>query len=279
MVEGERDVEALEALGEVATCNPGGAGKWRTEFTEALRDADVLIVRDDDKPGRQHGQAVARELTPVANSVTLLRPAEGCNDTAEHLDQGFGLDDFVKLTLRQVNAGSEDAGDRADVVSLPTKSANNKSPKPKASAALVDLVTGLCETFGWEDQVHASWLVDGHRETWPLNSNNFKGWLSGEYWVRQRSVLGSTAIGDALRVIEALARSSGNKKEVHTRVALGQNGAVYVDLLDAAWRAIKFTAEGWTIVNRPAVRFIRRPGMLPLPVPRGAALWVISGSS
>src|SRR5688572_13840385 len=32
IVEGERDVHALEAAGEVATCNPGGAGKWRTEY-------------------------------------------------------------------------------------------------------------------------------------------------------------------------------------------------------------------------------------------------------
>jgi putative DNA primase/helicase len=37
VVEGERDVHELERLGVVATCNPGGAGKWRDEFTETLR--------------------------------------------------------------------------------------------------------------------------------------------------------------------------------------------------------------------------------------------------
>ena len=29
VVEGEKDVEALERAGVTATCNPGGAGKWR----------------------------------------------------------------------------------------------------------------------------------------------------------------------------------------------------------------------------------------------------------
>lgn len=32
IVEGEKDADALRALGLVATTNPGGAGKWRPEF-------------------------------------------------------------------------------------------------------------------------------------------------------------------------------------------------------------------------------------------------------
>ncbi len=32
VVEGEKDADRLAALGAVATCNPGGAGKWRPEF-------------------------------------------------------------------------------------------------------------------------------------------------------------------------------------------------------------------------------------------------------
>lgn len=39
VAEGEKDVLALEAAGVAATCNHGGAGKWRSEHTEALRCA------------------------------------------------------------------------------------------------------------------------------------------------------------------------------------------------------------------------------------------------
>ena len=34
IAEGEKDVHALEAAGVVATCSPGGAGKWRDEYAE-----------------------------------------------------------------------------------------------------------------------------------------------------------------------------------------------------------------------------------------------------
>lgn len=284
VVEGEKDVDALVEKGEVATCNPGGAGKWLAEFTEVLRGADVLVVRDDDKQGRQHGRSVARRLSGIANSVTLLRPAEGCHDTFEHLDSGHRLEKFVELKLSGLSVvdGPEPAGDAAKEAtkSSKPKTPAGKRPKSKApatksqkSADLLIMASELCETFRWEDQVYASWPVDGHRETWSIKSREFKGWLSHGYWNKHHVVVGATAISDALRIIETMAQSSGRTREVHTRLALGQNGAVYVDLLDDDWRAIKITPEKWTVVKHPAVRFVRRPGMLPLPEPiRGGSL-------
>jgi len=44
---GERDVQAVEAQGAVATCNSGGAGKWPKEFSRYLVGAIVFIVCDD----------------------------------------------------------------------------------------------------------------------------------------------------------------------------------------------------------------------------------------
>ena len=55
VAEGEKDVHALEAAGGVATCNPGGAGKWRPEYGEYLAGIrHVVIVADRDQPGRKH---------------------------------------------------------------------------------------------------------------------------------------------------------------------------------------------------------------------------------
>ena len=59
IAEGEKDVEALMAIGVTATCNPGGAGKWRDEFSQHLVGADVLILPDNDEPGQQHAAQVA----------------------------------------------------------------------------------------------------------------------------------------------------------------------------------------------------------------------------
>jgi hypothetical protein len=97
VVEGERDVEAIEAAGAVATCNPGGAGKWRTEYADALRGASVVVVADRDEPGRVHARQVAASLEGVARDVRIVEPVAG-KDAADHLAAGHGLDDFVPLS-------------------------------------------------------------------------------------------------------------------------------------------------------------------------------------
>lgn len=49
VVEGEKDVHALERLGLVATCNAAGAGKWREEYADALRGAGRVVIVPDRK--------------------------------------------------------------------------------------------------------------------------------------------------------------------------------------------------------------------------------------
>lgn len=58
--EGEKDVNRLVGLGLVATTNSGGAGKWRSEYSQFLRGRAVCIVPDNDEPGRAHASQVAR---------------------------------------------------------------------------------------------------------------------------------------------------------------------------------------------------------------------------
>jgi 5S rRNA maturation endonuclease (ribonuclease M5) len=70
--EGEKDCETAQALGLVATCNPGGAGKWREEYSESLRGKRVVVIADADEPGRKHAQQVAASLSGKATSVKVL---------------------------------------------------------------------------------------------------------------------------------------------------------------------------------------------------------------
>ena len=72
VVEGERDVDALAALGLTATTNPGGAGKWLSEYNVHLRDRHVVVLPDADAPGRRHAEEVRVNLEPVAASVCVL---------------------------------------------------------------------------------------------------------------------------------------------------------------------------------------------------------------
>jgi hypothetical protein len=86
VVEGERDALALRVLGLTATCNPMGAGKWRDEYSDFLRDGDVVLVEDNDDPGRKHVEHVARSLSRVAKRVRALDISKIWPECPEHGD-------------------------------------------------------------------------------------------------------------------------------------------------------------------------------------------------
>ena len=73
VVEGEKDVHALETLGFTATTNPMGAGKWQATYAEALRGARVVVLPDADEAGRAHAQVVTESLRGVAADVRLTQ--------------------------------------------------------------------------------------------------------------------------------------------------------------------------------------------------------------
>ena len=70
--EGEKDVDRLRTGGLAATCNAGGAGKWRPELNGYFKGAGVTIVADNDQAGRDHAADVARQLAPFARRVRVL---------------------------------------------------------------------------------------------------------------------------------------------------------------------------------------------------------------
>ncbi len=94
VVEGEKDVHAIESAGALATCNAGGAGKWRREYAEHLRGADVVVVADQDGPGIKHAADVEASLVGVARRVRVVKAAVG-KDAADHLAGGHTLEEWT----------------------------------------------------------------------------------------------------------------------------------------------------------------------------------------
>jgi hypothetical protein len=97
--EGEKDVDRLISLGFLATCNPGGAGKWKSEYCEFLRGRPVVVLADNDEVGQKHAQAVARSLTGIAKVVKIVNlsglPPKG--DVSDWLNAGGTRDQLVEL--------------------------------------------------------------------------------------------------------------------------------------------------------------------------------------
>lgn len=100
VVEGEKDADTLWKLGLVATCNPGGAGKWNLvpeDATRILAGRDVVIIADNDDVGREHAKQVRAALQGFAKSVRTFQPPPGAKDATELLEGGGGLNDLVAL--------------------------------------------------------------------------------------------------------------------------------------------------------------------------------------
>jgi len=95
VVEGEKDVHALESIGYIATTNPGGAGgegqnKWTSNHTEALAGAKVAIICDNDEPGYIHARAVNSELLAAGCKVKVFKPGK-FKDVADLIASGADL--------------------------------------------------------------------------------------------------------------------------------------------------------------------------------------------
>jgi hypothetical protein len=72
IAEGEAKVDLLWSWNVPATCNSGGAGKWKGQHSAYLRGADVVVLPDNDEPGRQHASTVAASLKEAGATVRVL---------------------------------------------------------------------------------------------------------------------------------------------------------------------------------------------------------------
>jgi putative DNA primase/helicase len=92
ITEGERDADTAVLLGLAATTMPGGVNKWFAPYDEFFRDADIVIVSDNDpqakdpktgglqvhpdgRPvhvGQDHAAKLAKRLCKVAKHVRMI---------------------------------------------------------------------------------------------------------------------------------------------------------------------------------------------------------------
>lgn len=110
IVEGEKDVLALEKAGALATCNAGGAGKWTLDLAQPLAPAKrVIVVADKDPkdangkdgPGLNHARTVAASLASGSRSVKIITvpdiPDKVTKDAADFLAAGGTVDQLLKV--------------------------------------------------------------------------------------------------------------------------------------------------------------------------------------
>jgi hypothetical protein len=208
--------------------------------------------------------------------------ATGADGTVLDTDRGNLIDaaERKKVSRRMAAKLGEDPG--AFQVSLEAAwnaeltRARQQPPEPAADAAppqaqaLVALGAGADLFHTPEGEPYATVTVEArggrHGETLALRSRAFRRWVAGEFFARHGKPPGGQALQDALNVLEGRAVFAGAERQVFVRLAEA-NGAIYLDLADADWRAVRVTARGWSVVTNPPVRFRRPRGLLALPEP------------
>jgi putative DNA primase/helicase len=101
VVEGERDAETLREHGFVATTNAGGAkAPWCPGFTESLREREVILIPDNDEPGRARVLTIARALLGKAARLIVLELEDG-KDITDWFVRGHSETELIALVEEQ----------------------------------------------------------------------------------------------------------------------------------------------------------------------------------
>ncbi len=146
--------------------------------------------------------------------------------------------------------------------------------KPSQATKLVGAASTVSFFRTPDGKAFVSLPVGNHVENVSMKSVAFRDWLVREFRRGEGASPGSQAVQDALYDLSGKARFESEEHEVHTRIA-AHGDAIYLDLCDPEWRAVRITRDGWSIVESKElpVKFRRARGMLALPEPvRGGTL-------
>ncbi len=151
--EGEKDVDnCFLQFGIPATCNSGGAGKWRSGYGDYFKGAQtVVVVADRDSAGRDHARQVAESLIGRVKTLKIIEmPGDDVKDLSDWIEKGGGREAFINL----ISQASE--------YKQPKKELSGRTRAIKQENALSDDVLRDEESF--TDSGNADRLVDEWRQ-------------------------------------------------------------------------------------------------------------------
>ena len=131
ITEGEKDADNGRALGlegYAFTTNHDGAGNWSRSYSQALAHKEIVIIPDNDPPGREHGRKVANSVAPFAKSVRLLelpiKPPEG-KDLSDWLAQGHTAEELLELIEKAEPLKAGELFEERDLLDFPVGDPGN----------------------------------------------------------------------------------------------------------------------------------------------------------
>lgn len=229
------------------------------EAAKNIRDKyhkhNLIIAADNDQftpnnPGLTKAKEAAlaigsRLLLPNFNNLNLAIKPTDFND----LMQLAGIDEVKRQLAIETQIITEEA-----------------SQKKTVAVKVMELLTEI-EFF--HDEYRDAYVTikrNNHYETWLIESNQFKEWLSKIYWDAYKGSLNKNSLNEVVSLIKGKALHDGGCHKVFIRVAELDN-RIYIDLANEQREIVEVTSTGWQIIADAPVKFKTIAAMRPLPRP------------
>lgn len=138
--------------------------------------------------------------------------------------------------------------------------------KPSAATKVMAL---LSDTEFFHDeyrQPFATIVNNGYKETWSIDSDYFKEWLSMRYWKEHKASLNKNTLNEILATIKGIALFESPQWSIFMRVAAHAD-SFYIHLANEAHEVVKVTPNGWHIESESPVKFKITSALCALPRP------------
>lgn len=223
VVEGEKDVHSLESLGLTATCSPGGAGKWLRSYAESLADADVIIIPDNDEPGRRHAQDAAKSLQNRARRVRVAEltniPPKG--DVSDWAASGGTTGELLKVAEATDDWEPEEERNSGNVVGIDGEMLNDMGNARRMAAKFGQEIRYCCDAGRWYVWDGRRWAKDEAGRLMVMAKTTIDGMM--QYALSAKELAEAAADKDALNAVRAFERhavTSGNHRRLQAMIAL-----------------------------------------------------------
>lgn len=215
-------------------------------------------------------EQIAAAAAAAADPVSVVRDAQARQSD----DPGAMLEPDVLDALTTIRRKDEAEYTRLTAAAKGLRTRLDKLTKPHGSGSKqapdIVAIARQAATFAHTENEEGVAIIERgtHREVHLVQSQSFRRWLSGQVYQATRQGIPEMAMTTTLATLTAIGAYDGERVTLHTRCAKHED-AYYFDLCNDTWQALRITADGFEVLDRAPVHFIRAAGMRALPVPQG----------
>lgn len=265
LTEGLETALAVHVVKGLSTWSCISAGGLEAvELPSTVREVAIFGDNDTSKRGQQAAHTLAKRLLQEGRKVDVFIPEKlvliGLTSTSRVYAMGemkpIGEGNFAPASeiVKAPDVRPKKSGQGKN-----SKKGDEKKKKKTQEDILIEIGLSNVETL-FEDQYKEPFArirVNKHCENWPVRSTNFRRWLGQLYYRKNERACNPEATRTAICSLEAHAMFNGaGTIELHNRCAW-KGDAIWYDLSNETWQAVKVTCNGWEIIDDPPILFRR----------------------